>query len=198
VRAWADENVATFEFLIANGVVFEDAPPSLVNGGSVPRLFVTRRFSDDLRETINGRPGSGLVRHLEASARARGVTFLLRHKLTRILREGPGRIVGITANSDGKDLHIQARKGVILATGGHTSNVAFRRMFDPRLTEEYQVTGEPWTKQNADGEILAMAIGAALWATSNQSNEGGRAVTKTAHIGVRDGYENLRWEAQSP
>jgi len=198
VRAWADENVATFEFLLENGVVFEDAAPTPVNGGSVPRLFVTRRFSDDLKETINGRPGSGLVRHLEARARAKGVTFLLQHKLTRILREGPGRVVGITAKLDGKDVNVQARKGVILATGGHTSNVAFRRMFDPRLTEEYQVTGEPWTKQNADGEILAMAIGAALWATSNQSNEGGRAVTKTAHIGCRYGYQNLKWDPQSP
>ncbi len=200
VRAWADENVATFEFLLESGVVFEETAPALVNGGSVPRLFVTRRFSDNLQETINGRPGSGLVRHLEARARARGVNFLLRHKLTRLLRENPfsGRVVGITAKFEGRDVNIQARKGVILATGGHTSNVEFRRMFDPRLTEEYQVTGEPWTKQNADGEILAMAIGAALWGTSNQSNEGGRAVTKTAHIGCRYGYQNLKWEPQSP
>jgi urocanate reductase len=200
VRAWADENVATFEFLLENGVVFEDAAPTIVNSGTVPRLFVTKRFSDDLKETINGRPGSGLVRHLEASARAKGATFLLRHKLTRLLRESPasGRVVGIAAKMDGKDVFVQARKGVILATGGHTSNVEFRRMFDPRLTEEYQVTGEPWTKQNADGEKLAMAIGAALWATSNQSNEGGRAVTKTAHIGCRYGYQNLKWEPGSP
>jgi succinate dehydrogenase/fumarate reductase flavoprotein subunit len=33
VRVWADENVATFEFLIENGVVFNDEPPSIVNGG---------------------------------------------------------------------------------------------------------------------------------------------------------------------
>jgi len=95
-------------------------------------------------------------------------------------------------------VNIRAKKGVIIATGGHTSNVGFRRMFDPRLTEEYQVAGEPWSKQNADGEMLAMDIGASLWGTSNQSNEGGRGVTKTRHIGVRYGYENLRWEPESP
>jgi hypothetical protein len=39
VRAWADENAATFDFLIENGVVFEDAPPTIVNGGTVPRLL---------------------------------------------------------------------------------------------------------------------------------------------------------------
>src|ERR1700720_4019388 len=44
VRAWADENVASFEFLLENGVIFEDAAPSIVNGGTVPRLFVAKRF----------------------------------------------------------------------------------------------------------------------------------------------------------
>jgi urocanate reductase len=200
VRVWADENAATFEFLIENGVVFEDEPPSIVNGGTVPRLFVTKRFSDNLNETINGRPGSGLVRHLEASARAKGVNFLLRHRLTRIHRESPGagRVVGITAQIDGRDMNVRASKGVIIATGGHTSNVEFRRMFDPRLTEEYQTTGEPWTKQNADGEMLAMAIGASLWATGNQANPRGLAITKTIHVGCRYGYRNLKWEPDSP
>src|SRR5437773_4742756 len=200
VRMWADENAATFEFLIENGVKFNDEKPEMVNGGSVPRLFIAKVFSDDLAETIDGRPGSGLVRPLEKSARAKGVEILLKHKMTRVIRENAtsGRVLGISATSENKTVNIRARKGVIIATGGHTSNVAFRRMFDPRLTEEYQVAGEPWTKHNADGEILAMDIGASLWGTSNQSNDGGRSVTKTRHIGVRYGYENLRWERQSP
>jgi hypothetical protein len=111
-------------------------------------------------ETINGSPGSGLMRHLEASARAKGVKFLLKHKMTRIIRENPtgrespaGRVLGITASFEGKDVHIQGRRGVIIATGGHTANVEFRRMLDPRLTEEYQTAGEPWTKQMAEGEL---------------------------------------------
>ncbi len=200
VRAWADENVATFEFLLENGVLFEDKAPTIVNTGTVPRLFVTKVYSDNYNETINARPGSGLVRHLEASARKKGVAFLLRHRLTRIIRETPtsGRVMGITAQIDCKDVNIQGKKGVILCTGGHTSNVDFRRRFDPRLTEEYQTTGEPWTKQNGDGEILALAMGAMLWSTSNQSNPGGRAITKTMHIGCRYGYVNLKWDPRSP
>src|SRR3989442_11174452 len=200
VRVWANENAATFEFLIENGVKFVDEKPEFVNGGTVPRLFVAQVFSPDLNETINGRPGSGVVRPLEKSARGKGVEILLKHRLTRIIRENSasGRVTGITARLGDKDVNIRARKGVVIATGGHTSNVAFRRMFDPRLTEEYQVAGEPWSKQNADGEMLAMNIGASLWRTSNQSNEGGRGVTKTRHIGVRYGYENLRWEPESP
>ncbi len=91
VRAWADENVASFEFLLENGVIFDDVAPTIVNGGTVPRLFVTKVYSGNYNETINGRPGSGLVRHLETSARKKGATILLRHKLTRIIRETPRR-----------------------------------------------------------------------------------------------------------
>ena len=135
------------------------------------------------------------------------MTFLLRHKMTRILRENPlrepsaqsaGRVLGITATFDGKDVNIQARRGVIIATGGHTANVEFRRMFDPRLTEEYQTAGEPWTKQMAEGELAAMDIGASLWATSNTANEVGCTVTKTIHIGCRYGYQQLEMEPQEP
>lgn len=200
VRVWADENVATFEFLIENGVKFQDLKPTPFNSGTVPRLTVVQVYSDNLNETINGRNGSGLVRALEKGARAKGAEFLLRHKLTKVIRENPssGRVLGITAQFENKDVNIQARRGVILATGGHTSNVELRRMFDPRLTEEYQVAGEPWTKQTGDGEILAMAVGAALWGTANQQNEGGRAVMKTRHIGCRYGYVNLKWLPGSP
>ena len=59
-------------------------------------MFRAQVFSDDLNETINGQNGSGVVRPLEKSARAKGVTFLLKHKLTNIIRESPssGRVLG--------------------------------------------------------------------------------------------------------
>ncbi len=200
VRAWADENAATFDFLLDNGVLFQELKPGLVNEGTIPRLFITRVFSDDLNVTINGSPGSGLVRALEKSARAKGAEILLRHSLSRIVRESPsgGRVQGIVATLDGKPVTIRARKGVVIATGGFTGNVEFRRMFDPRLTEEYQVAGEPWSHQNADGEMAAMAIGAGLWGTSSVASEAGRTITKTRHIGARYGYVNLRWNPRSP
>ena len=53
-------------------------------------------------------------------------------------RRTPGRVIGIAVDNNGaRKLNIRARKAVILATGGSTGNVNFRRMFDPRLTEEY-------------------------------------------------------------
>ena len=208
VRVWADENAPTFEFLLENGVKFavESAPRIFVRQGNplpqgtVARVVPTRVFSQDLNETIGGSGGSGVMRPLEKSARAKGVEFLLRHKLTTLITEKPsgGRVLGITARFENKDINIRAKKGVIIATGGHSSNVEFRRMFDPRLTEEYQVAGEPWTRQNADGEMLALRLGAALWGTSNINTGAGTPITKTIHIGCRWGYSNLKWNPKSP
>jgi succinate dehydrogenase/fumarate reductase flavoprotein subunit len=200
VRAWADENAPTFEFLLENGVKFIDAPPEFTNAGSVPRLFYAVPYSHDLRETINGRAGSGIVRALERSARAKGVKFLLNHTLTGLVTTdtSPRGVSGITAATGSGEIRVKARSGVVLATGGHSSNVNFRRMFDPRLTEEYQTVGEPWSKQTGDGERLAMEIGAALWGTSSQASGRSLAIAKTFHIGCRYGYLNLKWRPDSP
>ena len=87
---------------------------------------------------------------------------------------------------------------MVIATGGSSSNVNFRRIFDPRLTEEYQVAGEPYSYQSADGELAALAIGASLYATANQTNEFGRSIVKPGHIGCRYGYDHLKWSPESP
>ena len=94
-------------------------------------------------------------------------------------------------------MNIEARRGVIIATGGHTGNVNFRRTFDPRLTEEYQQACMPYVFQGAKGELAAMELGAALWATANQTSEAGAAITKTRHIGCRWGYSSLSFRPES-
>jgi len=92
-----------------------------------------------------------------------------------------------------------ARKAVIVATGGSTGNVNFRRMFDPRLTEEYcGLAGMPYSDQDASGEIAAMAINASLWGLFNFTSETGSGLTKPGQIGCQYGYVNLRWMPGSP
>ena len=198
VRVFADENAATFEFLIENGVKFQD---HLTGPGGASRVRRQQRTIQwpIASERVTHHPtrvGSGLVRALEKSARAKGAHVLLRHKMTSIVRESPsaGRVLGITATHEGRTVNIAATKGLLIATGGSSSNVNLRRTFDPRLTEEYQVAGEPWSRQSGDGEIAAMAIGAALWATANQTAEAGIAISKTRHIGCQWGYNSLIWQ----
>jgi urocanate reductase len=175
VRAFCDESVATFDFLLAHGVKFPDKSPGGADGGpqNVKRAQTVVWTGEVSAYSPTGGNGTALMRPLEASARKLGVQILLRHSMTGLVREEQfsGKILGITATQEGKTLNIQAKKGVILSTGGHTSNVNFRRIFDPRLTEEYQVVGEPYSRQSGDGEIAAMQVGASLWGAGSQTVE---------------------------
>ena len=199
VRVFADENVASFNFLIDNGVEFIEKPIGPEAASTVPRTFVTVEWQnkDEVYAPGGGRNGSGLVRRLEQSARRKGVQILLRHEMKSIIREQGGKVVGIAVASPGGNLNIEAKRGVIIATGGHTGNVNFRRTFDPRLTEEYQQACMPYAYQGAKGELAAMDIGASLWATANQTSESGAAITKTRHIGCRWGYSSLVFQPES-
>jgi succinate dehydrogenase/fumarate reductase flavoprotein subunit len=209
IRAFADNNSATFEWLVDHGVVFVDKAPDALGGtsvgNSVPREMHCAVMDWPMVQT--GRPadlavqktrssGNGLIRPLEAAARRAGVEILLEHRMTRIYREAActGPVLGIAVRYNGAALNIRARRAVIIATGGSTGNVNFRRMFDPRLTEEYcGLAGMPWSDQDASGELAAMAIGAALWGLYNQTGEFGANITKAGSIGCQYNYRNLQW-----
>ena len=209
IRAFADNSAATFEWLVAHGVIFVDKAPDAFGGtsvgNSVPREMHSAAMDWPMVQT--GKPadpmiqkmlstGNGLMRPLEAAAKKAGVQILLEHKMTAIFREQPaaGRVVGIAVDNNGRTLNIRARKAVIIATGGFTGNVNFRRMFDPRLTEEYcGLAGMPWSDQDASGELAAMDVGAALWGTFNYTGEFGSGITKPGAIGCQYGYVNVRW-----
>jgi succinate dehydrogenase/fumarate reductase flavoprotein subunit len=207
IRAFADNSAAALEFLLAHGVKIIDRMPNKI--GHEIGVSVLRTMQIDVADwpmVHTGGPaapdddeiraGAGLMRPLEAAARQAGVDILLAHRMTAIHRETPrsGRVTGIATDHDGKTLNIRARKAVIVATGGSTGNVNFRRMFDPRLTEEYcGLAGMPWSDQDASGEIAAMGIGAALWGLFNYTGEFGSAITKPGAIGCQYGYVNVRW-----
>src|SRR5215813_1181184 len=106
MRAFADHCAATYEFLVANGVTFKDIPPDNVGahstGNSAPRENHTFWTDGVGLGSPSGRGGAGLVRPLEASARAKGVKFLLHYQMTSLIRTAstaasPGRVVGVTA-----------------------------------------------------------------------------------------------------
>ena len=211
IRAFADNSVAAFEFLLAHGVKVIDRKPNSI--GHEIGVSVLRTMQIDVGDwpmVHTGQPadpddpelraGAGLMRPLHAAALKAGVEILLEHRMSGIHREdkNSGRVSGITADHNGKPVNIRANKAVIVATGGSTGNVNFRRMFDPRLTEEYcGLAGMPWSDQDASGEIAAMAIGAALWGTANYTGEFGSGITKPGAIGCQYGYVNVRWRPGS-
>lgn len=214
IRAHADNAAATHEFLVKHGVVFVDKPPDRQGGSSVGNSVLRTMHCAPVEWPLiqTGKPataaqrlsmstGNGLTQPLEASARKLGVEFLLEHKMVSLHRTQArsGRVLGVAAENNGARINIRARKAVIIATGGSTGNVNFRRMFDPRLTEEYcGLAGMPYSDQDASGELAALDIGAALWGLYNQTAEHGSSLTKPGQIGCQYGYVNLRWQPGSP
>jgi succinate dehydrogenase/fumarate reductase flavoprotein subunit len=228
MRAFADHCAITFEFLLANGVVFTDKAPdnhgASNTGNSAPRENHAFWSKGAGLESPNAAAGTGVIRPLEASARAKGVRFLLNHKMIALQREpssgeNPGRVTGITAQyaprimpgastplksfrSDGNiestqpTVNVRARKAVIIASGGSTGNLHFRRMFDPRLTAVVHCAGEPYSYQDASGELAAMAVGASLWGLANQTLENGATMRSQRTIGQKHNY--VAWHVDSP
>lgn len=224
-RALADNEAAAYEFLVENGVTFEDRAPGVQGGHAVgisaPRENYAVWDKGQSLESPRGGGGTVVYRALENSAKKKSVRFLLNYHMDAIVRETPssGRVLGIKASyapkflpgsstpmkpfrSDGviamttKTITVRARKALIIATGGSSSNINFRRMFDPRLTDEYQVAGEPYSSQDASGELAGLAIGASLWGTANQTLERNGALRKRPVIGAQ--YVYPEWTPDTP
>jgi hypothetical protein len=224
-RALADNEAPTYEFLVKNGVEFVDQAPD--NSGAHALGLSAKRENHCIwgkgqsLESPAGAGGTSLMRPLEASARKKGVKFLLNYHMDIIFREKPdsGRVLGIQASytptilpgtttplksfrTDGnidanaKTVTVRAKKAVIIGTGGSTGNVLFRRIFDPRLTEEFPLAADEFSPQDASGELAAMAIGASLWGTANQTFDRNGALRKRPIIGTRTNY--IGWKKESP
>jgi hypothetical protein len=183
---------------------------------SVRRTITTDRSDwNDADPLAGGRArgpaGVGLTRPLEVSARDKGVEFYMNHHMDKIYRATNGDVVGIEAGysprimpgsttplvdfaqfnkgniESTETIRVRAKKAVIVATGGSTSNWEFHSLFDPRYGPEHAggVGGDPFSFQDGSGEIACMEIGATLGAT-----EVGINIAKARAIGTQYGY---RW-----
>src|SRR5262245_54007399 len=163
--------------------------------------------------------GAALTRGLEYSAREKGIRFMLKRRMTEIIREQQfsGRVLGVRASytprfnpetgarmesywSNGNvderraTVTIRAKMAVFVGSGGHGANPQFRSMFYPAFSEPAFVSSA-WALlgpygQDASGIIAGMRIGANL--AGMQQNLG---ITQTFHIppriATRDSYTDM-------
>lgn len=222
-HALAYNEAPTFEFLLANGVRFAKKAPDN-DGGHAVGVSARREnhcvwVEGQSAESPAGTGGTDLMRSLEKSARAKGVKFILNHHMNELFRDESGRVVGLRATyspkinpttnqplksfrTDGnidtnqKEITVHAKKAVVIATGGNSSNVNFRRIFDPRLTEEIACAAAEYSPQDASGELAAVAIGASLWGAANQAMDRNGSLRKRPFVGTRTNY--VPWTPKSP
>ena len=74
--------------------------------------------------------GRVAIRTLSAKARAEGIGIRTGTRVTKILQDAGGRVIGVEAADElGTVVRLRGRKAVIFATGGFTHNVELRKNF---------------------------------------------------------------------
>ena len=128
-----------------------------------------RGYGRDTRMTL----GRALIGRLFKSARELGVEFLTSTPATRLLVEGD-RVVGVVAQSGGKEIEIRVTRGVVLASGGFSHNAEMLRQFVPHADVHETVLPEG---NRGDGLQMGMAAGAHM-GSGNFHNVLGTQVTR--------------------
>ncbi len=223
VRGSANVHADAFEFLLENGWVHLDDTTLRGQGAvdSVSRTITTDQtgWTDP---AVSNTAGIGLTRPLEVSARTKGVQFIMSHHMDKLYREDAGKVVGIQAGytprilpgtdaplvdvyTDGNiestdTVTVKANKAVLICTGGSSSNWKFMQIFDPRYGPEHAngVGGDPFSFQDASGELACIAVGASIGATANQTQEAGSGLAKARAIGNQYGYRPGTFKPESP
>lgn len=73
--------------------------------------------------------GTEMIGQFEDYLRAGKVPILLGHRVTRLIRNATGEVIGVAADKAGKSVQIRARKAVIFGTGGFIHNREYLRLY---------------------------------------------------------------------
>jgi len=102
--------------------------------------------------------GTGYINTLQRAAAQRGVEIMLETKAERLIVRD-GRVVGVEATSKGGTVTLEARRGVVMATGGFGANKEMMARYRP-AKKDLPTTNHPGA--TGDGIRMAEAVGARL------------------------------------
>ncbi len=173
IRRYCDGSVEHFEWVKAQGVPYKETyypgisgePPTddgLVYSGAE----TTSPFCDIARPAPRGHVGAKthqtgplLMQHLCASTERSGARVLGDRRVTELVLDDDGVVVGVVAEHFGEPLAIRARGGVVIATGGFVLNDEMLQQYVPRaLRCKLRVAGDG---DDGSGIRLGVAAGAA-------------------------------------
>lgn len=75
--------------------------------------------------------GGSLATQLAAYVKKQNLPIMLDTKVTKIVQDADGRVIGVEAEQAGKTIRIKANKGVVFGTGGYSHNAALCEMHQP-------------------------------------------------------------------
>ncbi|MDX1650012.1 MAG: FAD-dependent oxidoreductase, partial [Myxococcota bacterium] len=174
LRAYCEHSVAHYDWIVARGVPFKPVfhpgysgePPNddgLVFSGSEnawPFREIARPAPRGHVPATDGAAGHLLMRHLLARVAESGAQQRGDHRVTDLVVDRDGAVVGCVAAHHGGERALRARGGVVLTTGGFINSKEMMQTYLPRLRRcKYRVGAEG---DDGSGIRLGMAAGGAV------------------------------------
>ena len=104
------------------------------------------------------RGGARLFKMVSDNVNLRKIEVLLSTSVQRLITSPSGELLGVAAETNGKEIKIKVRKGVILACGGFENNQEMKLQYF-----EAQPVYPVYLGNTGDGIKMAQKAGAALW-----------------------------------
>jgi fumarate reductase flavoprotein subunit len=146
VSAFVNKSGDTIDWLEKKGVNFD----LVVNDYALSVIHIPQNMMASVQDT------------LIQSAGDLGVKIILNTGGRKILRDATGKVTGVAADQDGKEIIIQT-KSVIIATGGFGDNRELLRKYCPDYYDEMVLDNWPQHETHSgDGLLMAEEIGAAI------------------------------------
>ena len=171
VRLYADNSLAHYEWLVAQGVPYKGTflPGKIIEPETDDTLIWSGSeeawpFSEAAKPAPRGHViqwegwggGRKLVDVLEARVRALGVTVNTDTRVISLISDLDGRVHGLVVRQDGQNRYVRAARGVILCTGGFTMNADMLRRYAP---EALRLENPIGTTDDGSGILMGMSVG---------------------------------------
>ena len=148
IEKLCSESLSAAEWLENNGLVWRDEIV-ICPGGLWQRAHVPQNSA-----------GADFINTNKALADKLGVEIIMNCRGESLIQKD-GRIAGVNAvQSDGTPVVLEAKKAVVLASGGFAASKELRKKYDPLLGENLQTTNNP--ANVGDGIVMAEAVNANL------------------------------------
>ena len=174
IRLYADESVSHFDWLVAQGVPFNDGfwrtkhfeqptDECLIWSGNEKVWPIRDRAAPAPRGHKVEKEGSGggsiVIERLEKRALDAGVQFRHDTGATNLIVDEGGAVVGLRYKHFEETGHLRARCGVFLGTGGFAMNDEMLAEFCPTLADRRILKqGNPF--DDGSGILLGLSVGA--------------------------------------
>ncbi|MBS5450659.1 MAG: FAD-binding protein [Coriobacteriia bacterium] len=128
---------------------------------------------DAIQDYMNHASGNGQLWEalLAGAQQYANVEFVYKTPGKRLITNAAGEVIGVVAESEGKEINVKAKRGVVIATGGYEFNENMIENSYPG----WPVFSRGTPYNTGDGIMMAQKVGAALW-HMNASDSGCGAV----------------------